>query len=449
MAVLFLAAFALYARTVNYGFISAWDDGEFVIHNAAIRGLTLANLRSVLTTPVLGNYAPLHLLSYMLDYSVWGLNPAGYHLSNVILHSLNAVLAFVFIKKITGSARVGFLSALLFAVHPLNVENVAWIAERKTLLTAFFSFAALIFYIDFSEGRSPGRYALCAACFFLAVVAKPLTVTLPLVLIAYEFFIRGERGRALLYPFPLFAVSLFGVAITLWSHFGFTESEQGLMTLSTLFGVVYPTTLTIYWKYLALIVWPVGLNGFYDTALYTSFLSPAVAASLAGLVALFIAVFWKGGARTKFWFLWFWIWLLPVSNLIPIPVYYADRYMYIPAIAFFVLVGSLVDAGLKSAPRGSVGRVAAYAVFAAILAFYSVRAFNRTNVWSSELVFWQDTAAKSPRLYKPRLNLGEAYEKIGRLDDAEREYLAAAALYPNDEVRRRIYRVRMKRLEPR
>ncbi|MFQ5736910.1 MAG: glycosyltransferase family 39 protein [Thermodesulfobacteriota bacterium] len=445
-AVLFLVAFLIYLKTTGYAFIPIWDDREYVLNNIYIRGLNLENLRYIFTRPILGNYAPLHILSYSLDYAVWGLDPRGYHLGNVILHGLNSMLAYALIRKVTGNARSSFLAALIFAVHPLNVENVAWVSERKTLLTAFFSFTAIIFYTRFSDGRRAADYLLSAAFFLLAILSKPLTVTLPLVLLAYEFFVKGRRGRALLYPVPLFLLSLFGAATTLASHLGHTETERGIMTLSTLFGTIYPTMLTIFWKYLRLMVWPLGLSGFYDTTLYHSFLSPPAAAALLGLAALFIAVLWKGGAQTRFWFLWFWLWLLPVSNLIPIPVYYADRYMYLPAIAFFVLIGSLTVRAARAMEGGyGVRRYLPYAVFTVIFAFYASVAFNRTAVWRNELAFWKDTARKSPALFKPRLNLGQAYEAEGMLDEAEQEYLAAVAIYPDPDVISSIKFIRMKR----
>ena len=320
------------------------------------------------------------------------------------------------------------MAALLFAVHPINVENVAWVSERKTLLTAFFSFLAILSYLSFRDGRGWLHYALSFVFFLIALLSKPLTVTLPLALIAYELFIKRER-RGWVKPVPLFLLSLLGAGMAFWAHLSHKSIEGGSLTVDVLFGTVYPTMVPVYWKYIRLILWPFNLSGFYDTTLFGSFFEPVVATALIAWVVLTIAVLWKGTGQMRFWYLRFWIWLMPVANIIPIPVYYADRYMYIPAIALFVLFGSAFSylKGLKSA------REIAFAAFAVVFLFYGAVAFDRVGVWRDELSFWQDTARKSPGQDKAQLNLGYAYEMAGRFEEAEKAYEAAARIYPSQE----------------
>lgn len=433
-AALFALPVLLYAKSTGFDFLPSWDDYEYVTNNIYIRGFTPENLRVIFGSPFFGSYAPVHLLSYMLDYALWGLKPAGYHLTNIMLHALNACLVYAVVKRVTGLGAASFLAALLFAVHTINVENVAWVSERKTLLTAFFSFFAFLSYMRFRAPGGRGYYILSLLFFLLALLSKPLMVTFPLVLSAYELLFIGKGDRKPLATVPFFAVSAGAAFLAVYAHMGAGSVEGSNLTFSVLFGAVYPSMLPVFWKYIGLILWPLNLSGYYDTTVYNSFLSPVVAVSLFAWAAVTVLALWKGSPQVRFWFLWFWIWLLPVSNIIPIPVYYADRYMYLPAISLFVFAGLLFDRTLSTL-RGSssVARAAVYAAALAVIVFYSAVSFSRLDVWRNELVFWEDAARKSPGQFKAHMNLGYAYEMAGRYDEAEQEYLAAIAIYPAQE----------------
>lgn len=439
--VLFSLSCLLYAKATGFGFIPSWDDAEYVIDNIYIRGFSAQNLEFIFTRTFFSNYAPLHLLSYAIDFSIWELDPAGYHLTNIIIHGLNSCLVYLIVSRITGLKAAAFIPALMFALHPLNVENVAWVAERKTLLTSFFSFLSVLSYLAFRDKGRFGLYLLCVFFFMLALLSKPLTVTLPLIALAYEAFIKKEF-KAWPYLVPLFAVSLVFAVIAFKAHSGANTIEEGSLSAGVLFGAVYPTMLPVYWKYIGMIVWPSGLSGFYDTPVYGSFLAPVVAVSLLGWAVAFALVFWKGTAQVRFWFLWFWIWLLPVSNIIPIPVYYADRYMYLPAIGAFVLFSLLLSkaaAAFPPAKKASVG-------FALVIAvFFASAAFSRLDVWKDEISFWEDTVKKSPAQDKARLNLGYAYEMSGRFEEAEQAYIEAIKIYPSFEAGSNLEMVRAKK----
>lgn len=459
-AVLLICSFVLYGKSLCFEFIPSWDDSNYVLDNPFIRGLSLDNIKGIFTTTFVGNYAPLQSLSYVLDYTFWGFNPKGYHLSNIILHGLNACGAYAVIRRITGAESVAFMASLLFLVHPLNVENVAWVSERKTLLATLFFFLSILYYLDFRNNNSFKFYSLSIIFFVFALLSKSTVVILPLILIAYEVFIaRKEYKWSALFPF--FALSAAATILAIWSQLNDKSIERGVITIKSLWGVVYPTMMPVFWKYAGLIFWPFNLNGYYDTKLYHSFLELPVIVSVAAWIIVFIFVLWKSNFMIRFWFLWFWICLFPVSNIIPIRVYYADRYMYLPSITFFVLLGFVVkkitgdvkpDALIKERAGNLLHliypskRKICYAAFALVVVYYSVIAYNRMGVWRNELVFWEDTAMKSPNLYKARLNLGVAYERIGRLADAEREYLAAAGIFQGEEA---LFNLRMTRTKMR
>jgi len=447
-ALIVVAAISLYGKSVGFDFVPSWDDDVYVLNNRLIQSLSISNLKAIFTQPFFSNYAPVHLLSYSVDYLFWGLNPAGYHLMNVILHAANVILAFIVIKRVAKRYDVAFISALIFAVHPVNVENVAWVSERKTLLSVFFIFLSLLTYLNFRERGKAFNYVLSLIFFILAVLSKSSAVTLPLALIAYEVFINGERKW--MYSLLFFVISIAGT-LTVFAHLSSNNIELGPKPLATLFGVVYPTMLPIYWRYIWTIIWPLNLSGFYDAPYYHSFFDPAVLASLIGWLALTVIILWKGGNRVRFWYFWFWVWFLPVSNIIPIPVFYADRYMYMPAIGVFVLFAMLLTrifGGLDGWVNGMTAkRAAGFAAVTVIIAFYGITAFGRLDVWHDELVFWEDTVRKSPNQFKPHVNLGYAYDVRGRYIDAEREYETAQRIYPGDEgVLENLRMVRIKKM---
>ncbi|MDO8426582.1 MAG: hypothetical protein Q7T24_03600 [Deltaproteobacteria bacterium] len=440
---LFAGASVLYWKTVSFDFIPSWDDKEYILDNTYIQALSIENLKSIFSSSYFANYAPLHILSYSVDFALWELNPKGYHLTNVILHGLNACLAYAAIKKLTGDGKTAVFSAVLFAVHPLNVENVAWVSERKTLLTAFFSFLSIISYLSFRDRGAWGLYMLSAVFFILALLSKPLTVVLPLVFLSFEVFLKKDK-RGWAYSVPLFFISVLAAVIAFRAHLGHSSIKEETLASEVLFGTVYPTMLPVFWKYLKLILWPFNLSGFYDAPIYHSFLNPAVAASLAGIILLFFLIIRKGGGQARFWLFWFWIWVSPVSNIIPLPVYYADRYMYMPAISLFVLAASVIKAIAKKPPC-LTAKTLSYSVFIIITVFYAAIAFGRMDAWRSELAFWKDTAEKSPNQDKAHLNLGYSYEMAGMLDEAESEYLKAVNIYPSPEAVSNLEMVRVKK----
>lgn len=444
--VLFFAPCLIYWKTVGFEFIPTWDDGRYILNNPIVHQLSLENLIRIFTSSTATDfYHPLHVLSHAIDYALWGTDPAGYHITNVILHGINSCLAYLTVRAITNQERVALFVALLFAVHPINVEDVAWISERKTLLSTLFFFASLLSYFSYLRTGRTGKYALSLVFFALSLLAKVFTLPLPLVLVAYELLLTRHRiGWTRIAPFFVVSGAVFALSLYLYSSNSI--AEQSALSADVLFGVVYPSMMPVFWKYIGLLLWPARLSGYYDTTLYFSFLQFPVIAALSLWALVTAAVFYKGSAQLRFWYLWFWICLLPASNIIPNLTYYADRYMYTPAIGIFVVaaLGAKSFSAYVSAGRPRRQTVLALAA-AAIIAAYGIAAYQRVDVWRNELTFWQDTAAKSPNMYKARLNLGVAFHNAQRLGEAEREYLAALRIHNGPEVRMNLALLRGKR----
>lgn len=431
---LLIGCCVIYAQTLGFEFIPTWDDGNLVIRNSRIRGLTLTHLAALFGKPVDITYDPLHIMSFSLEYALWGLNPAGYHLTNMVLHGVNACLLYAVVRGITGSGTASLLASMLFAVHPLNVENVAWVSERKTLLSTFFLLLSLRLYLVFTARKFSRLYAGSLVCFILAILSKPTAVILPLVLLAYEAVL-GTAGISWRRPAAFFVTAAAGVFVTVWTYHQSGIIGSQAMSGELLLGTVYPTMFSIYGKYLLLLVLPVNLSGYYDTVLYHSFLDPAVLPVIAGTVIAIGLLLWKGNGQVRFWCLWGVLSFLPVSGIIPLEtVFYADRYMYMPAIGLFVLF-SLGVVHYRKIARGFSGRIqktgaVVIPVAICLIAVYAYAAYARTSVWHDEVTFWTDTVSKSPGMYKAHLNLGVAYENRGFYREAESEYLKAVGIYP-------------------
>ncbi|HVI76909.1 MAG TPA: hypothetical protein VM715_01850, partial [Candidatus Acidoferrum sp.] len=185
-ALLFAATLIVYINTLNSGFVN-YDEPAYVTANPhVLQGLSWSNIKWALTATSEANWHPLTWISHMLDVELFGMNPRWHHLDNIVLHGLNVVLLFLLLRKATGSSAASAFLAALFAVHPLNVESVAWISERKTLLSMLFLLLAFLAYSWYARNRSWVRYTVVALCFALGLAAKPMVVTLPVLLLFWD-----------------------------------------------------------------------------------------------------------------------------------------------------------------------------------------------------------------------------------------------------------------------
>ena len=223
--ILFLAiSFILIATAIAYypclknGFV--WDDEGYILKNYYIKNMSVDNLKTIMTTPIMGNYHPLVIISYAWEYFFFKLNPAPYHIVNMIIHLLNCVLVFYFIMRLSNSIPVAFITGLLFGIHPLHVESVAWISERKDVLYAFFYVISLICYLSYLEKRPDYKYYFFALFFFLlSILSKPMAVTLPLVLFLMDYFRdRKIDYRAIIEKIPFFVLSILSGIVTLFAQ---------------------------------------------------------------------------------------------------------------------------------------------------------------------------------------------------------------------------------------
>ncbi len=440
-AVLALIPCLLYLKSVRYDFLLTWDDASYILNNPLVHGLSVDRFISFFARPFFSNYAPFHLLTCALEYTIWGDHAAGYHLVNILVHAANVCLVYRLVRTLTANEAVAFWSALLFAIHPVNVESVAWVSESKTLFAHLFCLLTVNAYMLHRRSGKTG-VPLAALVFFLSgLLFKVSIAPLPLFLLAWEL-IMMRAGQPVKAIAPFFLASGIVGALAVWAQ-GTGTIDPGLLDPDFLFGTVYPSMVPLFWKYLGLLLVPLSQSGYYDAELRHSFLDPRVLASIAGILLAGFLLVRKGSPQVRLWTVWYVLFLLPVSNILPLPVYYADRYLYTPSVGFFVLLALGFRELRTSWPDWS--RKAAAPVLSALVLVLIIAAFTRLDVWRNDLTFWEDTARKSPGLYKPHLNLGAAYEQDGRLDEAEREYLQSIEIRPTDAARYNLAMIQAKR----
>ncbi|HEY6839314.1 MAG TPA: tetratricopeptide repeat protein [Geobacteraceae bacterium] len=428
---LMAVCFVVYAGTLGHGFLQNWDDAQYVVENPAIRGFSVANIAAAFTSLNVGNYAPLPILSYTLDYSLWGLDPRGYHLTNIILQGACATALYALLWSIYRRRDLALLAALFFAVHPVQVETVAWVSQRKNLLAMFFYLLAALGYLVAEESGAKRWYFLSLAAFVCALLSKSVAVVLPLFLLLLDLGALGTRWEPRLLvnkaPYVLLAAAcaLAAVITQQGSHGGGRTDFHGGGGGATFF-----TMLPVFVTYLRMVVWPGGLSAVYDPPLRHSLLEPAVLGALIFLTALFAVslVSWR---RHRERALWFWsaaIGILPVSQLIPITTLMNDRYLYFPMIGFAAFFGCIFTSSADTA-RPWLRRSAQGGALLCLIALALV-AQRRAAVWHDALSLWSDAVVKAPGNQYAHQGLAEVLERRGELERAAAEYEAAIRLDP-------------------
>lgn len=420
-----LASLATFLPALQNGFVN-WDDYRFVVDNPNIRGLGGAQLLAMFTSFVDGNYIPLTQLSFAINYALHGLAPAGFHFTNMLLHGLNAALVLYFLRRLGGGRFTSVVGALLFALHPLRVESVAWATERKDVLFALFYLLALLAYLRYQDTRRYPHLALVFLLFVLSGLAKQMAISLPVILLVLDYT-RARRFSAGIWlekiPFVIATLGLVAVAY-LGQHS--TESILKGTQYTPLHRLLLSCNSLV--MYLKGILWPSSLCCVYPypkdvvaEAAYT----PFVVITLAALL------FWRG--RTfKPWHagpLFFVVSLAPVLNVVPAgSQMVADRFTYLPSVGLSFLAVALLDRGW---PRWSRrGRQAATSVITLILVLLAILTWNRTRVWRNDLTLWTDTIQKAPDSFIAQSNLALAHMNQGDYEKAVPLFGHAIAISP-------------------
>ena len=404
--------FAAYLPSLQNGFTN-WDDPYYVTGNPAIRSLSWPAFKLIFSSSVLGQYHPLSVLSFAGDYRFFGLDPRGYHTVNLALHLANTLLVFGVVRLLCGSLTAALAGSLLFGVHPLHVESVAWVAERKDLLCALFFFGALGAYLRHTRAaRSGAWYVLALLLLAASLLAKPMGVTFPLVLYLCDYLLERPWGwRTHLEKLPFIALALLFVALTL-SPPGLPRPEQLPLrfTVDNLFVAAYGLIF-----YLGKAIFPVRLSALYPYPETTAaplpwrFLLAPVPAVLLGLAVLRSA---RVARIVPFGALFFTCTLLPVLAVRIGPHFAADRYFYLPSFGLCYLVGIGFSRLFDGAGHSTRVRAAALAALAFATIAFSLLTWRQTRVWRDTLILWDDVIATYPEPSVAYLSRGlERFER--------------------------------------
>lgn len=450
IAAIVLATIVVYWQVWDFDFVAV-DDELYVTGNPyVLMGLNPTSVRWALTGVGAGNWHPLTWISLMADGTLgkivgWvfdtELDSGVYHLTNLALHIANALLLFLLLERLTGRRWRSIFVALMFAVHPLHVESVAWVSERKDVLSTLFWLLATLAYVRYTERGDRRSYGLVVLLMALGLAAKPMVVTLPFTLLLLDYwplgrFVKGGRNtakRLVMEKAPLFVLS----AVFAVTTFIVQRMEQAVAT-TDIFGPWsrIANALVSYVSYVRLTFLPKGLAAFYPHV--GASLSPFVVAMCAiGLVVATRAAIQIGRTRPyiSVGWLWYMITLIPVIGLVQVGGQaMADRYMYVPLIGLLLIIAWGVPdlLGLDAKP-GKVRRFAVV-VFAAlsIIAMMAV-AYRQVGYWRDGITIWTRTANVTKNNARAYYNLGCALDITGELNKAIAAYETAVRIEPGKQ----------------
>jgi hypothetical protein len=432
LCVLALLTLVVYWSCLDHSFVN-YDDPDYVTQNPHVQaGLTLRGVRWACTSRDCANWHPLTWLSLELDATLFGgQNARGFHCINVLLHTVNTVMLFWVLSAMTGAVWRSAVVAALFALHPLHVESVAWVAERKDVLSTLFWMLTLAAYLAYVRRPRVGRYLLVMLTLGSELMAKPMLVTLPFVLLLLDYWPlrRSDSVRQLvLEKVPLFALVLASCALT----FLVQRRSQAVASLERFpLDVRVGNALLAYATYLGKTFWPLHLAVFYPHPGATiSIVSVLAAASLL----LVITVLVLGPGRHWPYLAVGWLWylgtLVPVIGLVQVGNQaMADRYTYVPLIGVFL---ALTWGASDLARAWHMPRFVLAAGTVAVLAACVILTRTQEAYWKDDLSLYPHTIAVTQRNVLAHYNLGKALKDLGRPAEAETEYRTAIELAPTD-----------------
>ena len=508
-AIVSLVTFVVYLPSLHHEFVE-WDDAQYVVENLHIRSINITFIKWAFANFHASNWHPLTWISHAIDYAIWGLNPLGHHLTNVILHAINTYLVVLLIIGLLNVLKettikkgleeflhertiliTGGVTGLLFGLHPLHVESVVWVAERKDLLCALFVLLSIILYTKYVNriNKEPAQeksslrffnkqYFIAFVFFILALLSKPMAVTLPFVMLILDWYpfkrIRSLKTfqAAFIEKIPFIALSLISSVLTvLAQRAGGALVSMESAPLSTRVIVGAGSLIAYLWK----MIWPLNLIPFYPYPTDVSLLSLEYLVKIVFVIGITILCI----VTAKRQRLWLSVWIYYVVTLIPVigivqvgRQAMADRYTYLPSLGPFLIMGlgvAWASRKMNTLPRwGQIIKLLGAAIFIFAFVSMSYLTFRQISIWNNSIRLWSYVIGKHPErvhlVYYFRglaflntdqadkaiedfdmaialdpyfgdafLNRGNAFEKIGKLDKAIEDFDKAIALSPSYE----------------
>ena len=435
-AVIIILIWIVFGQTLGHDFVN-YDDKTYVYGNPLVSaGLSLHGLSRAFVDIQTNNWHPLTIISHMIDCQFYDLKAGGHHFTNVLLHTIAALLLFVFLRDVTGRFWSSAFVTALFAIHPLRAESVAWIAERKDVLSAVFFFLTLAAYVRYARGPSARRYLTMSILFACGLMSKPMLVATPVVMLLLDYWplkrITDSKSfwRLTLEKLPLFGMSIAASVIALALQVQ-TPSAVGQLPFEWRLENALVTYVTYIWQ----IFWPVDLAVFYphpdDRLAWWQ-----IALAAAFLISATIVAF--GLRRTRPYLLFGWLWylimLLPVIGIIQVGLQgHADRYTYLPHLGVYVaLTWSVADLSISLPHRREI----LFATGTAIVLVLSLCAWKQTTYWWNSETLWGHTLAITKNNDVALVDIGTSRMDHGDLDGALSDFQRALAIRSASEHRR-------------
>ena len=427
LAAILALTFVVYLPTLDNGFTN-WDDTHYVTANPL---LAHPNPRAVLTTPLLGNYHPLTMWSLSLNYQISGLRPGSYHVVNLLLHVANTALVFVFVWMLSGGRRwTSAVTSLFFGIHPMHVESVAWIAERKDVLFSFFYLLGLITYLRFLERKALPWLGLTLIAFILSAASKPAAVVFPLTLLAIDLYRRRPIRTALLLEKVAFlAVSLACGLLTLKAQIS-AEAIDNVWNPFERVLIASKATLLYVGKLFA----PVHLSALYPYPVAGNGLGPEFYAAFAAAAILIPGIVYlnRRNRPVLFGLAFFFINIVLVLQLLTVGgAVIAERYTYLPYIGLFFALAWPLDDRPGAAPSRFPWKGVIAAAFLLLLPLSLYQTWVRCDVWKDSESLWNDTIRKFPSAARAWNFKGVTLAEQARYDSAYVYFDRAIQVMPN------------------
>jgi len=427
---LVLATLISYNPVVHNNFVS-FDDPSYITSNSHVRaGLTWNTVTWAFRSTELANWHPLTWISHALDFSLFRLNPIGHHYMNVLLHATTATLLFLFLQAATGLAWRSAAVAALFAIHPLNVESVAWASERKSVLCMFFFLLMLLAYRWYAQQPKWKRYSLVALLFAMGLMSKPMLVTAPFLLLLLDYW-PLERTQTISLPrlitekLPLLAMSVVSCAVTIVVQ----RSGGAIHNEEFSFGSRLVNALISYARYVGKAIWPSHLGAFYPYAEHRPDWQIAAAVMFLALATATMLLLRKQRYLAVGW-LWFLGAMVPVVGIVQVGEQaMADRYAYLPLIGLFMAaVWTVADVAKAEKIHPSYLSVGTCVILVAL----SATTYRQSGYWKTTSTLWTHTLAVTGPNFMAEDSLGAALMDEGKLPEAKKHFERAVAINPRD-----------------
>lgn len=445
-AVIFLVTFGIYWNSLQGDFI--WDDRGLILENTSYLE-NWKNVFSSFTKPFFGTtpfYRPLLLVSFILDYQLWGLNPFGFHFSNVLIHGLNGFMVYLLAFLLFKQRTFALIAGLLFATHPIQTEAVAWISGRNDVLLTFFSLLTIICWIQWRNSGGVKRviaYVGFLLSYCCVLLTKESGIILPVLIMLVDYFFLKTlphplHARQKVY-LPLILISVLYISVRI-NLLGAPDLQvRGFDTLQIVSGVI-----VTYAYYVKMLFFPVVQTASPSILPVSSFKNPELITSIALVGSLVVVTVscWKRFRELSFIVLWFSVALLPVSGIISLPVPALEHRLYLGSVAFSMLIPLLFYRTLLPRTHESLARsrpVISLCILVALITFYLTKTVTRNTVWKDEHTFWLHTVQDSPSSVFAHNNLGIVYAREGQHNKAISIFKKALSLPRNQDPLRRTF----------